>query len=172
MWVGELKSPTDRQLWGVEQLFGFIVSAVAISLSGVMAPGPITAATLAAGSRSRHAGAVIGLGHIIVELPLILLLVAGMGTLFESPGVQMGIGLAGGVVLVLMGLQLLFSLPATQLDSQDAGGRHPLLTGMRAHRRQPLLHRLVGHCGSGTHDTLTAIRTAGPGPVCARALDV
>lgn len=111
-------------------MFGFIVSAVAISLSGVMAPGPITAATLAAGSRSRHAGAVIGLGHIIVELPLILLLVAGMGTLFESPGVQMGIGLAGGVVLVLMGLQLLFSMPANQLDSQDPGGRHPLLTGM------------------------------------------
>ena len=111
-------------------MIGFIISAVAISLSGVMAPGPITAATLAAGSRSRHAGAVIGLGHIMVELPLILLLVAGLGALLESPGVQLGIGLAGGAVLVLMGLQLLFSLPATQLDSQPPVRRHPLLTGM------------------------------------------
>ena len=119
----------DR-LGEIEPLFGFIISAVAISLSGVMAPGPITAATLAEGSRARHAGAVIGLGHVIVELPLILLLVAGMGAIFESPGVQLGIGLAGGAVLVLMGLQLLFAAPTPHIDPQVPVHRHPLLTGM------------------------------------------
>jgi len=56
------------------EMFAFLLSTVAISLSGVMAPGPITAATLAAGARGRHAGAMICLGHVVVELPLILLL--------------------------------------------------------------------------------------------------
>ncbi len=91
-------------------MFAFLLSAVAISLSGVMAPGPITAATLAAGARRRHAGALIALGHAAVEMPLILLLAVGIGTLFKSQLVKSGIGLAGGVVLVLMGVQFLFSL--------------------------------------------------------------
>lgn len=51
---------------------GFILTVVGSSLSGVMAPGPITAATLAAGERNRHAGTWICIGHIAVELPLIL----------------------------------------------------------------------------------------------------
>ena len=75
-----------------------------------MAPGPITAATLAAGERNRHAGAWICVGHIAVELPLIVLLAAGLGTFLESKGVRAGIGLVGGVFLVLMGVQLLGSL--------------------------------------------------------------
>jgi threonine/homoserine/homoserine lactone efflux protein len=54
----------------------FICTIVGISLSGVMAPGPITAATLAAGERNRHAGAWICVGHILVELPLIVILAA------------------------------------------------------------------------------------------------
>lgn len=111
-------------------MFGFIISAVAISLSGVMAPGPITAATLAAGSRSRHAGAAIGLGHIIVELPLIVILVTGVGKFLESPIVRAGIGLGGGVFLLLMGVQLLLSLGGTNTDSDAPVQRHPLMTGI------------------------------------------
>ena len=52
----------------------FLLAVVGISLSGVMAPGPITAATLAAGARSRHAGTLIALEHAIIEIPLILIL--------------------------------------------------------------------------------------------------
>jgi hypothetical protein len=46
-------------------VIGFILTIVGISLSGVMAPGPITAATLAAGERNRNAGAWVCavLGH-------------------------------------------------------------------------------------------------------------
>ncbi|MFZ1935186.1 MAG: LysE family transporter [Thermoguttaceae bacterium] len=108
----------------------FLLSAVAISLSGVMAPGPITAATLAAGARSRHAGALIALGHAVVEMPLILLLAAGIGTFFRSPTVKSGIGLAGGGVLVLMGIQLLFSLRQPKTESQAAVQRRPFITGI------------------------------------------
>jgi len=95
-----------------------------------MAPGPITAATLAAGARSRHAGALIALGHAVVEMPLILLLAAGIGAFLKSPAVKAGIGLAGGVVLVLMGAQLLLSLRSCKTDSEATVQRRPFMTGV------------------------------------------
>lgn len=52
-----------------EQWVGILVfgaEAAGISLSGVMAPGVITAATLAAGTRNPHAGALVAVGHGIV----------------------------------------------------------------------------------------------------------
>jgi threonine/homoserine/homoserine lactone efflux protein len=111
-------------------MLAFLLSTVAISLSGVMAPGPITAATLAAGARSRHAGAMIALGHAVVEMPLILLLVVGLGRFLESPAARMGIGLAGGVVLVFMGVQLLLSLRNGNTGAEASVQRHPLVIGM------------------------------------------
>ena len=111
-------------------LFGFLVTAVAISLSGVMAPGPITAATLAAGTRSRHAGVLIALGHLVVEFPLILLLVAGIGKFLQSSGIRVGIGLAGGAFLLLMGVQLLLSLRATDNTPASPTQRHPFWSGV------------------------------------------
>lgn len=110
-------------------MVGFLITTVVISLSGVMAPGPITAATLAAGVRSRHAGALVALGHAAIEMPLILLLSTGIGSFLTSPKAQVGIGLAGGMVLMLMGLQLLLSLWKPS-DSPAPVQRHPLLIGV------------------------------------------
>jgi len=71
-----------------------VVQTVVISLSGVIAPGPLTTTALAAGTRSRHAGAHLALGHGVVELPLMLLILAGLGTLLKADGVKMVVGLA------------------------------------------------------------------------------
>jgi len=111
-------------------MIAFLLSTVAISLSGVMAPGPITAATLAAGARSRHAGAMIALGHAVVEIPLILLLGAGAGSIFQSSAVRAGIGLVGGAVLALMGGQLLLSLRGGNANVPAPVQRHSLVTGI------------------------------------------
>jgi threonine/homoserine/homoserine lactone efflux protein len=111
-------------------LLTFILTIVGISLSGVMAPGPITAATLAAGARNRHAGAWICVGHIAVELPLILILAGGLGTFLESEGIRAWIGLVGGLVLLLMGLQLLASLRKSEVSSAATVDRHPLWIGI------------------------------------------
>jgi threonine/homoserine/homoserine lactone efflux protein len=113
-----------------DSLFGFVLTTIAVSLSGVMAPGPITAATLAAGARSRHAGALIALGHAAVEMPLILLLVAGIGSFLESSTARVGIGLAGGTVLMFMGVQLLLSLRNPSGGSAAPVQRHPLVIGV------------------------------------------
>ena len=95
-----------------------------------MAPGPITAATLAAGTRSRHAGALIGVGHIAVELPLILLLGIGVGAFLEAKQVRAAIGLAGGAFLLVMGVELLLSLRKTAGGPEAPVQRHPFLTGV------------------------------------------
>jgi threonine/homoserine/homoserine lactone efflux protein len=107
-----------------------ILTIVGISLSGVMAPGPITAATLAAGVRSRHAGAWICAGHVLVEAPLILLLAAGLGTFLRSPGIRAALALAGGVLLVLLGLQLLVSRRKSATGPAESVERHPLWIGV------------------------------------------
>ena len=111
-------------------LLTFTLTIVGISLSGVMAPGPITAATLAAGARNRHAGAWICAGHILVELPIIVLLAAGLGTFLESKGIRAGIGLVGGLLLLLMGLQLLASLRRPETDPTDSVQHHPFWVGI------------------------------------------
>lgn len=107
----------------------FILTAVGISLSGVLAPGPITAATLAAGVRSRHAGLLIAIGHMAIELPSIVLLVIGLGAYLESPRLRAGIGLAGGAFLLLMGFQLLLSLRQSRQETAGHAGRRPFWTG-------------------------------------------
>jgi threonine/homoserine/homoserine lactone efflux protein len=111
-------------------LLTLVFTIVGISLCGVMAPGPITAATLAAGARNRHAGAWVCAGHIVVELPLILLLARGLGTFLQSQGIRAGIGLAGGVLLILMGLQLLANLRRLDTGSTGSVERHPLWIGI------------------------------------------
>ncbi len=91
----------------MSELFTFLLSAAAISLTGVMGPGPVTAATLAAGARHRHAGFLMAIGHAIVEVPLVLLIVMGLGHFFQMEGVKITIGLAGGGFLAVLGFQML-----------------------------------------------------------------
>ena len=57
-------------------VISFLVEAVLISLTGVLAPGPITVATMVAGTRRPHAGALVALGHAVVEFPLMILVLA------------------------------------------------------------------------------------------------
>jgi threonine/homoserine/homoserine lactone efflux protein len=61
-----------------------------------MAPGPVTAAAIGMGTRSRYAGMLIAIGHGIVEFPLIVLIVLGLGRILKLPTAQIIIGLAGG----------------------------------------------------------------------------
>ncbi len=111
-------------------MLAFLLSAFVISLSGALAPGPVTAATLAAGARARHAGAQIAIGHLLVELPLIVLLAMGAGSLIDSPGVSAAIALAGGLVLLVLGGQLLLSLRSNPAPSGPPVQKHPVLIGV------------------------------------------
>ena len=108
----------------------FLVQAVIISLSGVMAPGPITAATIAAGTKSRNAGGLIAVGHAIVEFPLMFLILAGIGVLFESALAKMIIGIVGGLFLLWMGTQMLRDISAKTAAQSAADSHSPVVTGI------------------------------------------
>ena len=108
----------------------FLFEVVAISLSGVMAPGPVTAAAIAAGARSRYAGGLIALGHGVVEFPLIVLIVLGPGRILKLPAAQIAIGLAGGAFLLVMATQMLSSLRSAEEFEAKFSGSTPLLTGV------------------------------------------
>ena len=72
-----------------------------------MAPGPMTAVTLGLGARNRHAGALVAIGHGIVEFPLMVLIIVGVGRLFAIPAFRISVGLAGGAMLIVMGVTML-----------------------------------------------------------------
>ena len=80
----------------MSELSTFLLSTIAISLTGVMVPGPVTAATLAAGARHSHAGFLMAVGHAVVEFPLVLLIVFGLGRFFQIEGIRIAVGIAGG----------------------------------------------------------------------------
>jgi len=108
----------------------FLVQVVVISLSGVMAPGPVTAAAIATGSRNRYAGTFIALGHGIIEFPLMILIILGMGKILESTKTQIVIGLAGGIFLLIMAGQMLIGLKTTENPQSPARKEKPILTGL------------------------------------------
>jgi len=112
------------------ELLIFLTTVVGISLSGVMAPGPVTAAAIALGARSRHAGPLIAVGHGIVEFPLMILIVLGMDRLLKSTITQITIGLAGGTFLLIMAIQMLRSLKSAEIQEAKATKSGPIATGI------------------------------------------
>jgi threonine/homoserine/homoserine lactone efflux protein len=75
-----------------------------------MAPGPITAVTVAHGNRSQSAGAWVAIGHGIVEFPLMILIFLGFEYFLKSPNVRSVIGLIGGAFLIFMAYGMFRSL--------------------------------------------------------------
>ena len=88
----------------------FLFQAIIISLSGVMAPGPITAATVGSGTRSPHAGALVAFGHGIVEFPLMIFIYFGLGYVLGLEYVKIVIFFLGGGFLIFMGTDMLRNL--------------------------------------------------------------
>ncbi len=111
-------------------LFLFLLQVFLISLSGVLAPGPVTAATIAAGTKSRHAGFLISIGHCAVELPLMAAAMLGLGFILESGLANMLIGLIGGVFLVWMGFDMLKDVKNYHQDQPLPKTKGPIKTGM------------------------------------------
>jgi threonine/homoserine/homoserine lactone efflux protein len=97
----------------------FLLSAAGISLSGVMLPGPLTAATIAKGYREQNAGTFIALGHAVIELPLMALIYFGFAQFFASPQVKMVVGVAGGLMLVFMGLMVVRGMRKNLAEAAD-----------------------------------------------------
>lgn len=84
----------------------FLTSIVFISLSGVLMPGPLFAVTIEKAAKRKTAGALIALGHGIVEFPLMFLIYFGLNQFTVIPDmVQVAVGLVGGLLMMFMGVQ-------------------------------------------------------------------
>jgi len=85
----------------------FLLSVAGVSMSGVMMPGPMFAVTLAKSYRSQFAGALIAIGHGLVEVPLILLIYFGFTSFLDNEAVKLAVSIAGGIVLLYLGVNML-----------------------------------------------------------------
>lgn len=112
------------------ELVFFLAKVVGISLSGVMAPGPVTAAAIAMGARNRFAGALMAVGHGIVEFPLMILIILGMDKILKSTTTKIVIGFAGGVFLLFMAIQMIRSLSRTQDQEVKVTRSGPVVAGI------------------------------------------
>jgi threonine/homoserine/homoserine lactone efflux protein len=84
-----------------------LLAAVAvISISGVMIPGPMFAVNVAKSYRSAWTGARMAVGHLIIEIPLILLIYFGFARFFENTAVRVVLSLAGGAMIIWMGVSM------------------------------------------------------------------
>jgi len=99
-------------------LLTFLFEAVFISLSGVIAPGPITAVTLGKGNNSPHAGAFVAIGHGIIEFPLMISIFYGLGYLLQLSYVQATIAFVGGLFLLFMAIGMFRSIAQREITSR------------------------------------------------------
>lgn len=108
----------------------FLLQVFVISFSGSMQPGPVTAAAIAIGGRNRYAGILLAFGHVIVEFPVMILIMLGIGRVFELRVFQIVVGLAGGIVLLIMAATMFISLKAKESHQEKDVRDRPVLAGI------------------------------------------
>jgi len=111
-------------------LLFFLAQVFIISITGALQPGPVTATAITMGTRNRWAGTLMAVGHGMIEFPLIVVIVLGMGKFFQIQKVQVCIGLAGGTFLILMAVQTYLSLKANGVNESKVLKGKPILAGI------------------------------------------
>ncbi|MCS7145186.1 MAG: LysE family transporter [Nitrososphaerota archaeon] len=83
-----------------------VATVVLVSASGALAPGPLLVATLSESiKRGPRTGLLSATGHMIVELPLVILIAQGVAYIFSGePIVRLAITSAGIAALTFFGL--------------------------------------------------------------------
>ncbi len=99
-----------------------------VSVSGVIMPGPMFAATIARGYEDERAGLKISAGHAIIEAPLIAAIFLGFGTILTGNVVFTIIGIIGGLLLLYLGVSMLRTTESS-LATPKANGRGSVVTG-------------------------------------------
>jgi len=114
-------------------LAGVPLTSFVVALSGALMPGPLLTITVGEATRRGFwAGPLIILGHGLLELALVLLLLAGVGSWLNRPLVLGTVGLLGGGMLGWMALGLLRASRTSRLEfaQGQTSGWHPVWTGI------------------------------------------
>ncbi len=112
-----------------DNVWTFLWVTAIISLTGVLTPGPVFAATVAKGYKDERAGIKIALGHGLVEFPLMALIVFSLGFVFANDYVKLGIGLVAGALLVFMGVGMIRSRKTVPEKGLDHVPKNSILAG-------------------------------------------
>jgi threonine/homoserine/homoserine lactone efflux protein len=108
----------------------FLVQVFIISLSGALQPGPVTATAITMGARNRWSGVLLAIGHGIIEFPLMVLIILGLGAVFQRPTTQIIIGISGGIVLLYMAYGMFKSAGKSSILQAGARKDKPVVAGM------------------------------------------
>jgi threonine/homoserine/homoserine lactone efflux protein len=115
----------------MEELLGFAIIVIVISVSGVMSPGPLFAANIFYGLKGGvKAGLKMAYGHTVVELPLVILLGIGAFSLETIPEFRTYIAIIGAIGLfAFAGIQLK-QIFKNRLDIIHEPKQGPFLAGI------------------------------------------
>ena len=115
-------------------LLDFGIEVIALSASGVLTPGPLFFANLAYGTHhDKWSGIKIAYGHTAVELPLIIILAAGLFTFDTAKKYASVVGLIGGIaILAFAGLQIASIIKEKRRPdtSSIVGNKGPFIVGI------------------------------------------
>jgi len=115
----------------MQDLVTFFSLGLIIGLTGALAPGPTLIATINESVTSGwRAGPLVSIGHVIVEIGIVLLIVGGLGSFIDSA--TWLISLFGGLALIIFGYLTLSSARGAVIPKAGAGtstGR-PIIVGM------------------------------------------
>jgi threonine/homoserine/homoserine lactone efflux protein len=95
-------------------------TVIVTSLSGVMAPGPMFAVTLAKSLKSPWAGVQVSLGHAVIEVPLIILVYFGVAHTLQNSLVQFILSVAGGGMIVWMSIDMFLTRRKIVNEGKDS----------------------------------------------------
>jgi len=128
-------------------MLAFLIEAFLISLSGVIIPGPVSTLTISQGAKSPHVGAMVALGHGIVEIPLMILILFGFGEILKITLIKTIIGLLGGLFLLKLAYDLLKGIKESKVQSNKYF-TSPLKAGIVLTLANPAFIAWMGTIGS------------------------
>jgi threonine/homoserine/homoserine lactone efflux protein len=117
----------------------FLPWVIGISASGVMTPGPVTAIVIAKGTQSKWAGLMVALGHAVIEFPLIAIIyfTVSASEFLKSDGVQIGLGLAGGLLLLWLSVGVFKAKPVDVDVKYEGTHKNAILAGVATTATSP-----------------------------------
>lgn len=102
-------------------LLGFIITVILVTASGALAPGPLFFGLLMHGSEEgARAGFTCAVGHMLVELPLVLALSLGLLAATSQPAIKSVIGVVGGIGLICFGSLQIYDTLKNKPEFGDA----------------------------------------------------
>jgi len=113
------------------QILEFAVLVIVISASGVMAPGPLFAATISQGLQNGgKSGIKMAMGHTIVEFPLVILLGIGVFSLEKFPEFRILISIFGAITLFIFAFMQIRTVLQKKEYITAKSKQGPLITGI------------------------------------------